>query len=210
MNIVLSVGHDLLYTGCYNETYNLREHYVAKEICSMVVSINNYYIELTDRMYFRDPTKLYKFGHNLILLETDSETPLFDDRFDSLTYKCDRINKMMKEGVNIDLAVELHFNACKSHEAKGSEVLYISDAGKKYAKVFDKHLDMFNKIKDSRGIKHRSSLLFLKGTKCPAIIIEPLFLDNDEDAKILLSYEGKFKIANSIYMAMLHLTALTY
>ena len=72
---------------------------------------------------------------------------------------------------NYDLVIELHLNAA-SPSAKGTEVLYKSSAGKKYAEKVQKQLAS---VFTDRGTKLRDDLYMLNGTKPPAILIETFF-----------------------------------
>ena len=58
---------------------------------------------------------------------------------------------------------------------------------------------LIREIKVNRGIKERSDLLFLKGTNCPAVITEPLFLSHENSARLVLSEEFLDKVAMAIY-----------
>jgi len=74
----------------------------------------------------------------------------------------------------------LHLNSYNG-SAKGTEVLYYSSIGKKYAlKVVNKLGDIFS----NRGSKERKDLYMLKSTKYPAIIVETFFCDNISDFDI--------------------------
>ena len=80
---------------------------------------------------------------------------------------------------NYDLVIELHLNAA-SPSAKGTEVLYKSSAGKKYAEKVQKQLAS---VFTDRGIKLRDDLYMLNGTKPPAILIETFFCTNKGEYK---------------------------
>jgi len=45
---------------------------------------------------------------------------------------------------------------------------------------------------------HSATMHFLKHTTMPAIILEPLFIDNDEDCRPLLSVKGRRSLAVAI------------
>ena len=100
------------------------------------------------------------------------------------------------------LALEVHFNWSKRHTGD-TEVLYFptSAMGKTFAEVFlgDLCRDLGTA---SRGIKGRSDLFFLKGTKVPSIIVEPVFLSDDKHRHELvhgfLRQEIAFSLARTI------------
>lgn len=78
-----------------------------------------------------------------------------------------------------DLIIELHLNAASAN-AKGTEVLYKSDAGKKYAHKIQKQLST---VFTNRGIKKRDDLYMLNSTKPTALILETFFCTNKSDYK---------------------------
>lgn len=81
-----------------------------------------------------------------------------------------------------DLAISFHTNAGKGD---GSETLYYSSSAKskKLAKLCEKHTEELGQ--NSRGIKTRNELWFLKSTTMPAVICECAFVDNDKDNDII-------------------------
>jgi len=73
-----------------------------------------------------------------------------------------------------DLAIEIHVNAHRNPEAKGTEVWYLG--AEEEASIFQHHLVSHLGTKD-RGIKqHR--FYFLRNTKPKALIVEPEFIHN--------------------------------
>lgn len=81
-----------------------------------------------------------------------------------------------------DIVVSFHTNAGKGN---GSESLYHSTSakGKKIAELCEKHVKAIGQ--NSRGIKERDGLYFLRNTSMPAVICECAFIDNDEDNNII-------------------------
>lgn len=79
---------------------------------------------------------------------------------------------------NCDVFVSIHFNAFNG-DAHGTEVLYLSAAGKKIAAPVVEEiakLGFFN-----RGLKYRDNLHVLRATSMPAILVECCFCDNWKD-----------------------------
>ena len=127
-----------------------------------------------------------KAGHNCDYYEVNK----------SDTYLKDQVNFANKKVY--DLVVQIHFNACGG---TGTETLYRSTAGKKYANQVNKKLSTMYK---NRGIKHDINdvgrkLYWLTNTKYPAILIETCFVDskvdtdkyvNNKDATAKLIAEG--------------------
>lgn len=86
---------------------------------------------------------------------------------------------------NYDLVVQIHFNAYKKvTQSMGTETLYRSSTGKKYAEQINKKLSALFK---SRGVKHDindvgKKLYWLSNTKSPAVLIETCFVDSKVDS----------------------------
>ena len=127
-----------------------------------------------------------KAGHNCDYYEVNK----------SDTYLKDQVNFANKKVY--DLVIQIHFNAAGG---TGTETLYRSTAGKKYAKQVNDKLSTMYK---NRGIKHDINdvgrkLYWLTNTKYPAILIETCFVDskvdtdkyvNNKDATAKLIAEG--------------------
>ena len=109
-----------------------------------------------------------KAGHNCDYYEVNK----------SDTYLKDQTNFANKKAY--DVVVQIHFNA---GGGTGTETLYRSTAGKKYAKQVNDKLSTMYK---NRGIKHDVNdvgrkLYWLTNTKYPAILIETCFVDSKSD-----------------------------
>ena len=109
-----------------------------------------------------------KAGHNCDYYEVNK----------SDTYLKDQTNFANKKVY--DLVVQIHFNA---GGGTGTETLYRSTAGKKYANQVNGKLSTMYK---NRGIKHDINdvgrkLYWLTNTKYPAILIETCFVDSKSD-----------------------------
>lgn len=80
-----------------------------------------------------------------------------------------------------DLVVQIHFNA---GGGTGTETLYKTTSGKKYAEQVTKSL---GKMYKQRGAKQRTDLYWLNRTNAPAILIECCFVDSKADTDKYLS-----------------------
>lgn len=107
---------------------------------------------------------------------------------------------------NPDIAIESHFNRLHwpytDEYGSGYEVCIWG--GSVYGKVLGgKIIEGFsNKLPFRRrgtGVLERTNLYFLKHTKCPALILEPLFLDNPLEAKFVEFEKGYQFIADAVY-----------
>lgn len=125
------------------------------------------------------------------------------------------INKIVdenkKNGIQC-LLISIHINAAGNggwHNAKGISVWVsnnASNASKEFAQLFFNQVEN-NGLKGNRCVPKEkywtSNFYILKNTKCPAVLTENLFQDNKEDVEYLLSEEGKEKIVECHYKAIM-------
>ena len=159
MKIALTVGHSLLKNGNYTSADGKKyggcnEYKWCKAFSKQVASA------------------IRKNAHTVKRIVCPEKK--FTSSIQEKAYKLNIINSG-----NYDLVIELHLNAA-SPSAKGTEVLYKSSAGKKYAEKVQKQLAS---VFTDRGIKLRDDLYMLNGTKPPAILIETFFCTNKGDYK---------------------------
>ncbi|MEM9922512.1 MAG: N-acetylmuramoyl-L-alanine amidase [Cyanobacteria bacterium P01_D01_bin.50] len=100
---------------------------------------------------------------------------------------------------NVDRFVSIHFNAFNG-QAHGTEVLYISEAGRKLAQPVQNEIVKLGFT--NRGVKHRNYLHVLKATRAPAILIECCFCDSWRDMN---KYNAE-KMANAIVKGLVGTT----
>ena len=105
------------------------------------------------------------------------------------------------------MLVSVHLNAAgadgKWHNARGfsSHVARNASANsKRLAKLlWDEAIE--NGLKGNRFVPtqgyHIHNLAICRDTNCPAVLTENLFMDNEEDAEVLLSLKGKNDIIRS-------------
>jgi len=104
-----------------------------------------------------------------------------DDNF-SLQETIENINAL-----DVDLAIDIHFNASTNPRARGVEgYAYSTNAkmGNLTREIVDK-ISEYTGMKN-RGLKYNDKLAFLKKTKCNAILLECGFLSNKDNAKLIL------------------------
>lgn len=183
--IMLSAGHDSRFWGASNIHYGVIEHYLALDICDMVMA---------------------RFGHDIRVgfLDMSKHARMWKKRQDSLNAKVALLNHL-HQIEPVDLAIELHFNACPSHLGHGAECLYwgnqegeISERSKYFADLFLPELEAFDGKIDGRDNRHDQSLAWLSQTAMPAIVMEPLFIDNENDVLPVLSHNGRALLAETI------------
>ncbi|MGD1914108.1 MAG: N-acetylmuramoyl-L-alanine amidase [Rivularia sp. (in: cyanobacteria)] len=80
-----------------------------------------------------------------------------------------------------DVFVSIHFNAFNG-QAHGTEVLYLSNAGKEIATPVVEEIAKLGFR--NRGLKYRDNLHVLRATTMPAILVECCFGDSWKDMKI--------------------------
>jgi len=98
-----------------------------------------------------------------------------------------------------DFSLEIHLNAHKDKSIRGVEAYYSNTP--RYADIFARNISLELGI-PNRGPKHDSfsyvgSLGFLRQLKCPSVIIECLYMTNEQDKLVLLN-GGPEKIARGI------------
>jgi len=104
-------------------------------------------------------------------------------------------------------AMELHHNASPKHNAFGSLVLYAdgSELGyllaKRLADVFTSNLREMNVYPNIKYLGKKNKKAFLWDTVCPAVIIEPSFIDTLDD--MAWAELNQTQIASSIYEGLL-------
>ena len=174
MRIALTVGHSLLKNGCYTsadgKSYGGCNEYKYNKAFSKQVA-----------------NALRNNGHTVTIIVCPEKQ--FTSSTQERSYKLNLINNG-----NYDLVIELHLNA-STPSANGTEVLYKSAKGKKYAEQVQKQLaTVFN----NRGTKQRTDLYILNGTKPPAILLETFFCTNASDYKKAKGLVNRRKLAKLI------------
>lgn len=118
------------------------------------------------------------------LRDVNYDVKLF--QYDGLGEICDASNNW-----GADLFVSIHCNAFNSY-AQGTETYYFygSSCGEKLATCI--HKQLVNSLPlVNRGVKQKGYQV-LAGTNCPAVLVETAFIDNPDDAKLLIEQEDEF------------------
>lgn len=177
--ILLDNGHGEETSGKCSPDKKLKEYEYAREIVQRIYS------------------KLKEKGYNpYILVPETKDIPL--------NTRVKRANNLIsnKEA----LLVSIHCNAAGSdgkwHTAKGWSVYIAQNASSKSKQL----ADCLKINADKQNLKVRlqypnksywvQSLAICRDTKCPAVLTENLFQDNQEDVAFLLSEKGKEAITN--------------
>lgn len=107
-------------------------------------------------------------------------TKEYDDKYsrEYLFKRCKLVNDNCKGYESV--AIDVHFNAFMSPEAKGTEVWHYpkSAKGRTLAELLNV---VMMKYFFNRGVKETDKFYFLKHTSCPAVILEVCFITSSED-----------------------------
>lgn len=180
MLVLLDNGHGVNTPGKASPDGSLKEYKYTREIVSGIQK------------------QLTKEGiDSKILVPEDTDIPLKE--------RVSRVNKLYENNKDVIL-ISVHCNAAGAdgqwHNARGWSVFISqnsSENSKKLANSIAKEAELI-------GLKMRysspgqaywvQSLAMCRDTKCPSVLTENLFQDNEEDVKFLLSEEGKDAIIN--------------
>lgn len=121
----------------------------------------------------------------------------------------DSVSQEVKEANNscAEIAVSFHTNA---GGGDGSESLCHSSSvsGKKLASLCEKHVKTIGQ--NSRGVKERDDLYFLRGTRMTAVLCECGFIDNDKDNDIIDTVNEQKKFGVAYAKAILEYLGIPY
>lgn len=175
MKIALTVGHSQLKNGSYTSADGRKyggcnEYKWCKKFSKQAASA------------------LRKKGHRVTRIVCPQKT--FTSGTQERGYKLNLINSG-----NYDLVMELHLNASDSAHARGTEVLYKSGAGKKYAENVQRQL---SSIFYNRGVRQRADLYILNATKPPAILLETFFCTSKQDFSKARGFARRKKLARLV------------
>lgn len=138
-----------------------------------------------------------------ILTKAGYTTKIFKiDKANSYEYEDCYLRALEANTWGADLYVEIHLNCSSNPEAHGTEVLIYPGSFKSasYAKKVNdsicKELGTFDRTYGT-GYKE-SSLIVLRKTNMPAILVEPLFVDNADDVSQYTSEKLALAIAKGI------------
>ena len=146
----IDLGHNCAYDGGANGV-RFSENQLIMQVGTKVIS------------------KLRQLGHQVVECKpSTAKSPGHALRQRSYTANVARCDKF----------VSIHFNAFNG-DAHGTEVLYLSTAGKNMAAPVLEEMAALGFR--NRGLKYRNNLHVLKATNMPAILVECCFCDNWKD-----------------------------
>lgn len=176
MKIAISVGHSILKSGA------------CTSADGTALGGGNEYKFCSEFAPFLKKA-LEKNGHEVTIIEVPKKS--VSSVSEEKKYKVSKYNSQ-----KFDLNIELHLNAA-SATAEGTETLYKSEKGKKYA---DAIINKLGEIYKPRGAKKRSDLYFLNTTKATAVLVELFFCTNKAEWK--KAQKNKRKMARLITEAI--------
>lgn len=134
------------------------------------------------------------------LLNTSEEIEIIllrgEDNFIELSERVNKINK-----IKPDLLISLHINSSKDTQDNGVNA-YIYKQNDFYEKSLENAKSLINKISNDnldKGEVKEASLVIIKNSKCPAVLLELGYLTNENDKTYIVSESGKNEIANKIF-----------
>lgn len=181
LTVILDNGHGVNTPGKCSPDKSLLEYKWAREMVDLIIR------------------ELSKLGINAIKLVPE-------DTDISLKERVKRANQIYKDTNKQAILISVHCNAAgadgKWHNASGWSVFVSKNASnnsKRLAQSLYSEAKK-NKLQGNRSVPKEEywvqSLAICKDTNCPAVLTENMFQDNEEDVALLLSDEGKEKIAS--------------
>lgn len=206
VHIILDAGH---------ANYNL-----TNGKCSPVLDSEVGYDEETcydgrfrEGMFNRDIVKklyemLTKIGISVHIVSNDVKEASLSERVKRANEICN------KYGKTNCIFLSIHANAAGNGKAwlnaRGTSVHvceHCSDDSKKLAQLIYTAAEQAD-FKGNRSVPKTkywvNDFYVIKNTYCPAVLVENLFYDNREDIKILMSEEGRKKIATYIFVGLIN------
>ena len=119
-----------------------------------------------------------------------------DDSFIELSERVSKINK-----INPSLLISLHVNASKNLNENGVDA-FVSNLNGFYEEskeMAEKLVDKIANDKLAKGDVNDAPLMVLRGSKCPALMLEIGYLSNENDRAYITSENGQNEIANKIF-----------
>lgn len=172
MKVFINPGHDLVYdSGAVNPNSGLRECDVSAKVGNAVKE----YLEAA--------------GCECQLLQSDNL--YWDSQY------ADR-NVSVVQSANdwpADIFISIHCNAANG-QARGTEVecySRMSNGGNLAQCIQNQIVGALGTV--DRGVKEMPGLIVLKHTDMPAVLVETAFIDNDDDATLLVDRSDDFAAA---------------
>lgn len=169
MKIFINPGHDLEYDcGAVNNDFNITE----AEIASIIGNKVAYYLN--------------QVGYETQVMQSDNLCN--DSDYADRPYPvCQAANDW-----NSDIFISIHCNAANTI-ARGSETFVYQLGGESErlaGYIQSQIIDSLGTI--DRGVKEMPKLIVLRHTNMPAVLVETAFIDNNQDALLLINNSDDF------------------
>jgi len=100
-----------------------------------------------------------------------------------------------------DLFISFHLNASTSSDVSGTETYYFHPLSLKFAElVHKKIINALNTI--DRGVRNRGFQVVKDINTMPSVLLEPLYISNPNEEKIILDENIRQKLAEAIFDAI--------
>ncbi len=100
-----------------------------------------------------------------------------------------------------DLFLSIHLNASTSSEISGTETYYFHQFSLKFAEIIHKKIvNALNTI--DRGVRSKGFTVVKDINTMPSVLIEPLFISNPNEEKLILREDIRQKLAEAIFDAI--------
>ncbi|MBC7194628.1 MAG: N-acetylmuramoyl-L-alanine amidase, partial [Caldisericia bacterium] len=100
-----------------------------------------------------------------------------------------------------DLFLSIHLNASTSSSASGTETYYFHPFSLKFAEII--HKKIINALNTAdRGIRNKGFAVVKDINTMPSVLIEPLYISNPNEEKLILKEDIRQKLAEAIFDAI--------
>lgn len=182
--ILFSVGHSKKVSGVVNEKFNVAEYELCKKIVTAAAN------------YFSDN------GISVFILDAEDKYPYHQ-------YKISSVNMLRPE-----VSIEFHLNSCFEPGPDRSECIYWGKNERMKSLSLSILSELKLVLKNAGWGKTKSVGLpcpgydidrywFVTEVKCPSMIVETLFLNNDKQAEWLLKEGSCESVGESIAKGVL-------
>lgn len=139
-----------------------------------------------------------------------------DWKFKGLTARANQADALLKKANKPGVLISIHSNGVTNEKANGYEVFTSpgQTASDKFADIaflaIKAEFPELNQRADlSDGdFDKEEKFTILTASKCPAILIESMFHTNERECRILMSLEGKKRVAKAVVNAILRMESI--
>jgi len=138
----------------------------------------------------------YKVALRLKRLLRESGATVYLTRYSDISVKNSKIVEIANSK-NADIFIALHFNSFTSSRTGGCETFYYTPWSKTLAKVVQKNVCRVTKRRN-RGVK-KDMYYTVHHTNMPSVLVEPAYLTNPKEEKLILNPVFQENVALGIY-----------